>query len=159
MFHEGNRNKETGREWQKDIGKIWNTSNWNSYILLRCAECEYNIGEPTLSPSLPLHLSSLPAHIINLQRTSYTTVPYSLASGQRESREQSKAAETGKTFCASGKFIFTLHFLVFLLRFVNAFCFIFLLILFRHSGTQPLSPSTLPLSQAQHRPLSPLLPF
>lgn len=30
----------------------------------------------TRSLSLPLYLPSLPAHIINLQRTSYTTVPY-----------------------------------------------------------------------------------
>lgn len=31
----------------------------NSYILLRCAECEYNIGEPALSPSPSISLHCL----------------------------------------------------------------------------------------------------
>lgn len=159
MFHEGNRNKETGREWQKDIGKIWNTSNWNSYILLRCAECEYNIGEPTLSPS-PSSLSLFIACTYNKSATDFVhnCTLRSLADSEK-AESKAKQLKLAKHFALPANlfshYIFLFSYFVSLTLSALFFSWSFFDILER----SPFSPSPSPTARPQHRPLSPLLPF
>lgn len=102
MFYEGKRNKENGRGWQKDIGKIWNTSNWKFVFIvaMRRMRILYRGPALSLSPSLHLYLSSFStAHRINLRPTSYTTVPYARSRTARKQRAKQSSWNRQNILC------------------------------------------------------------